>query len=271
MEFDFDQQQIFYSVGAFFAVAASTYLLGTQISLSVLTKSMLLFLAFAGFTVAAQMLEGKEIKLITSGLSGVSAIIFVTYTVFRFELNPPVVLLALAVSAVIFMVAGYNLERLKGYEWPLNTRQALAGIAVLALVFVGVDAATSDLDESYDWKDSVNVSMDDEFVLGEVTVSNNFYLPRRVDTASFDGCIYAPERKSLYVREEYDSDLLWKGSRTLEITGRASVRPDSNVTIEGEYPVEIVEADECPENVSERKILIFPSGDSSGYGIGTAP
>ena len=272
MEFEFDQQQIFYSVGAFFAVAASTYLVGTQVSLSSLTKSLILFLAFAGFLTVAQVLEGKEIRLITSGLSGVSAILFITYTVFRFDLNPSAVLLALTVSAIVFMVAGYNIERLKDFEWPLTGRQAVAGIAVLVLVLVSVDVATSGLERSYDWKESVNVTQNEDLVLGEVTVGNSFYLPRRIETDSYQGCIYTPEMRDLYVHEDYDSDLLWSGQRTLEITGRVNLRPDSNESIEGSYPVEVDEGDECPENVSERKILVLRGGSGDSYsGIGTAP
>lgn len=272
MEFDLDQQQIFYSVGAFFAVAASTYLLGTHVSLSSLTKSIILFLTFAGFLVIAQILEGKEIRLITSGISGVSAILFITYTVFRFDLTPPTVLLALAISAVAFMAAGYNLEKLESYEWPLSGRQAVVGIAALVIVFVSVDVATSGLDRSYDWQEAVNVTSDEEVVLGEVTVSNEFYLPRRVESASYQGCIYTPEKRDVYVSEDYDNDLLWNGQRNLEITGRVGMRPDSNESIKGRYPVEIEEGDECPENVSERKILIFKEDSGNSYSVvGTTP
>ncbi|MFB6193064.1 MAG: hypothetical protein ABEK00_02335 [Candidatus Nanohaloarchaea archaeon] len=228
---------------------------GSQISFSPLTKSILLLLAFAGFYLTAQNIEGKEIRIITSGLSGFSAVFFILYTFFRFDLGPSVVLLGLAVSAVVFMVVGYNLERLKSFDWPVNSRQAVIGAVVLGLAFVAVDVATSDLSYSYQWKDSVNLSADQDVQLGQVTVENSFFLPREVERPEYRVCLYTPGKKEVYSRIESSDGLLWRGERKMNVTVRSVDRAEHE-PVNGSFSVESIQGEECPDSVTGEKLVV---------------
>lgn len=263
MEFDIDQSQILYAVGAFLSVASAGYLIGSQVSLSPLTKSVLLLLSFAGFYLVGQNIEGKEIRIITLGLSGISAVLFVMYTVFRFDIPSSLTLLGLAVSAVLFMVAGYNLDRIRAYQWPFSSRQAVIGAVFLGLILTGADMATSDLQYNYQWEESVNISDEEDTRIGEVTVSNSFLLPREIERPEYDVCIYTPERRSVYTSVEGDEGLLWHGKKEMEITGRTVDRAEHE-PVNGTFSVEKISGD-CPMEASERKIMVTEKQSATPY------
>lgn len=255
MDLEIDPSKILYSVGAVLASISIIYLISSQIELSPLTKSLMLLSAFIGLYFTGQIIDDREISIVTFALSGITAVAFVLYTAFVFDLSSSTVLLILAVSAVVFMLAGYNLERLKEIEWPLTSTHAVLAVAVLGLAFIGLDASAPDLEYNYEWEEMANITEEKETVLGQVTVSNNFYLPRPVDSIYFDACVYTPEKQQLYTDTDSYDGLLWEGETTQEVAVRSIRRAEDEAPVNGTFPVEVVEG-ECPAEADERKIVI---------------
>lgn len=271
MDLKIDRVKILYIVGVLLGVAAAFYF-GFRLldDLSPTTTSLTLILGFFVFLLAGLYVEVETLDTVFYALGAGSYLVFVFYTISTFELGDGGIFVLLAGSSALFIALGYaSSEGLLDIEG----RTALVGIAVvlaLGLAFLAFDVTGAQPTHTAELEDEIEIpDLPGEVVVGEVTVENPFALSRTADVPRYGACLYTPERRMAEVRDRSPHNLLLAGgeSRTFELTvGAAKFYDIDSETDErelyeglrGRDTVPVEQADECPEESDEVKLVVVP-------------
>lgn len=279
MGVDVDSSKVLYVVGAVFGFAAILYF-GAEVivEMSPTLKSTLLLLAFAFFLVAAQYTETESVDTVAYVLAAGSYVVFLWYTVTRFDLGETGVFLLLAVSSVMFIGLGYLLRET---ELELDGRQARVIAAALALLMVAAvagDVVGAQPSAETEWMDGFTVDDDlgfgDSVKVGETTLSNEFLLSRFADVPRYTGCVYPGGETASLSHVEDDTpvsgQVLLSGGSERRFDVEVSMRGFADEDREGvddvyleadEIPVEVRE--DCPAESDDVKLVVVGAGGSS--------
>jgi hypothetical protein len=253
MRLAIDSGKLLYALGVAFAAASLLYFSRDVVfDLSITVKAALLFVLFAGFFLAGLTLQRDVLDVVAFALSGVSYIIFVGYVVLRYGPSETGTFLLLALSAGLFVTLGYLL-RAGAVEVPRRQAIAIAaGLLLLSVALVGVDAVSGGV--TYDLATTSSVTVDppseptpysrSEQRVGTLTVSNGVLFTRALSPPSVGGCVVGVESgpsNDVYVSYEYDGyvrpDTIAGGtSRTFPVV--AAFPTDANRTDAVTYNVE---------------------------------
>lgn len=277
MNLDVDSSKVMYFVGGLLGVVTILYF-GAEIivDMSPTLKSMVLLMAFAFFLVAAQRARSGSLDSVLYVLSAGSYIVFLWYTVSRFDLTENHVFLLLGASSLLFIGLGYAFRE---EHLDIDDRRARIGMAVLvvlAMATVAGDAlgaqpaAETEFDESFSLEEVQ--SPGDRVVVGELTVTNDFPFSRYAEPPRHRGCLYPGGESFVLSRADergYSSSemLLAGGSeRSFGLTAPASAFYDRETdeleaAFEGVDEIPIETADGCPEDGEEPKLVVVEDGE----------
>ncbi len=276
MDIELDSSRVMYVVGGLLGVATVLYF-GAEIivDMSPTLKSVVLLTAFAFFLAAGQHARSNSLGTVFYVFSAVSYLVFLWYTVSRFELSENRVFLLLGASSLLFVGLGYAFRE---KEWELDRRQARIAMAVLAVVaFAAVagdavgaqPAAETEFDDGFSTEDVGGPG--DRVVVGETTLTNGFPLSRFAEVPRHGGCVY-PGREYVtlsHVDEEgsVSGDVLMSGgsSRSLDVTAPASAFLDRETReLKDEFAavdeVSVEVAEDCPEDVDGPRLVVVEGG-----------
>ncbi len=257
MDWKPDNSYIMYGAGVLMSVVTLLYFGSSFIfRLSPVTKSILLAVLTGLLFLASVSVSRKLIDTVFYILSAVSYLVFLGYTLLKFQPGQGVVLLSLAVSSVLFIAAGYLVSE-RGIEVSSGRARKLAsGLGLIAILVLAFDVTGAQPEYRLDLDESVEVSMDSKTKVGELEVVNRFPLQRDIDLPRYDGCLYTPEKRPLYVSVERPPEDVAAGNSVsrLAIEVREIRRMEGETSVNGSYRVE--QAEDCPDASDERKMVL---------------
>lgn len=265
MDLAFDESKLLYGLGGFLGVIAILYF-GSEIifDLSPTVKSFLLLSGTVLFLTSAEYVKHSLLRSSFYVFSGFSYLIFLLYTLNRFNFTSDQVFLTLVQSSVLFIVLGY-LKSEKDYNLGKElARKTLVGLAVLVLLVLAFDMTGAQPDYNLKLNDSVDVVEGEEFNAGVLEVRNDFPLSRNVDMPSYRGCLFVAKGKydtSLHLGPEDIGIISGSDVERFNLTATVRTRPDRNTGISGAY--DIVRG-ECPEDPDNMTIYIW---EADGRGV----
>jgi len=277
MDLNVDRVKVLYVVGVLLGVAAAFYF-GFRLleDLSPTTTSAVLVLGFLAFLFAGLYVETETLDTVFYALGAGSYVVFVFHTISAFDLGDGGVFVLLAGSSALFIALGYASSE---GMLEIERRTAAVGVAVvvvLGFALLGFDATGAQPTHTAEFEDEVEIpDLPGEAVVGEVTVENPFALSRTAEVQNYGACLYTPERRmaNVRVRDGSPRDLLLAGgeSRTSELTVGAAVFYDLNQETEERYEglrgrgtVPVEQAEECPEDSDEVKLVVVSDGERGG-------
>ena len=201
-----------YALGVIFGILTFIYF-GVEVILNIspTLKSLLLLLgSFTLFAATGFSRSGmKNMPLYI--LSASSYLVFTLYTLVRFELGSSLTFLLLAGSSAVFLGAAHLISE-KGIELERrHARIAVPFLAALILAFFLYDLSGPRVEKELDLRENVTVDQEN-LVLGEVEISNEFLFSRVYEVEDYQVCFPGDERA--LIRMEDRSGLLQGGEST---------------------------------------------------------
>ncbi len=252
MRFALDSGKLLYALGVAFAAAALLYFSRDVVTgLSITVKAALLFLAFVGLFLAGLTVQRDVLDVVAFALAGVTYVVFVGYVVFRYGPGEAGTFLLLGFSAALFVTLGYLV---RADEITVPRRRATgvaAGLLLLSVALVGVDAVGGDVTYELETESSVTVDPPGDgptpysqraHRVGTLTASNDFVFTRALSLPELGGCLVGVDsRTDVYVSYEYpgyDQPDTIAGGTTREFPVIAEFPTDRNETQPVTYAVE---------------------------------
>lgn len=264
MDLGVDNSYILYAAGVFLSVVTLLYFGSSFIfSLSPATKSVMLAGITAMLFVAAVSTSKTLVDTVFYVLSAASYMVFLGYSLLKFRPGQSVVLGLLAVSSGLLLAAGYLVsEKHLMLGWSTG-KKVLAGTALVVVLVLAVDIGGSQPTYTLELNDTVNITGPGNAMVGVLEVRNSFFMPRELDIPRYDGCLYEPERRSVYIDlERPDRGIIDGGvEKDLELSVNRIPRSEEEVDVKGVY--EIRHMEECPDDLSGKTLVIVeePSYD----------
>ena len=262
MEFDFRPETGLYITAAVLGVITVLYFGSEYIfQLSPVTKSAVIFSMFLfSFALSLWIPEDEKIySIISQGIGGIAYLVFLAYTLSKFSLDQNQIFLSLAVSAAIFAAIGRLLStgKLK-VEGEKIRKTILSVLTVLALLLV-FDAVGGQPDYELQLEEQVELESGEEAVLGSIKVTNEFILPRQVETHSYSACIPEDRERRIYLSHSVDELVGGNEAKSYNLTASIPYRDTENIS--GSFQVQ--ESGSCPETGSET-IFVFSREGTTG-------
>lgn len=257
MDLGLDSSTAFYSLGVIFGIFTIIYFgIEVIVEISPVAKSAILLLSSVVFFSATGLTVSRWKNIPLYALASFSYLIFVAYTLAKFQFGSVGTFLMLAGSSTVFFGAGYLVSE-RDVEVPQDKAKyiVIAGVLLIAGLFV-FDATGSEAQVDLQLRNDVNMSYGSETSLGTVHVSNSFLLPRSYELPNYDACLPEGEhRVSLYVED--GNDLVYKG-QDVEMELKARYYPEIENSGEMNKTWEsysVVKTDECVN--SEGQVSVF--------------
>ncbi len=257
MDLGIDNSYVMYTAGIFLSVVTLLYFGASFIfRLSPATKAALLGFSPVILFVFAVSISKKLIDTVFYVLSAASYMVFLGYSLLKFSPGESVVLFSLAASSAILIGAGYVVsERELELDW-VRGKKIVAGVFLLSVLLVGVDVSGSQPVYSLELNDTVRISSEPGTSVGALEARNDFVLPRELELPRYEGCLYTPERHSVYVDRENPERGIIEGStvKRFKLSIDRVPRNEEEVDVEDVY--EVRQMGECPDSISEKKLVI---------------
>lgn len=225
MDLGLDSSTAFYTLGVIFGIFTIIYFgIEVIVEISPVAKSAILLLSSMVFFSATGLTTSRWKNIPLYSLASFSYLIFVAYTLVKFQFGSVGTFLMLAGSSTVFFGAGYLVSE-RDVEVPREKAKYLVvvGVVLIAALFI-FDAMGSEAQVDLQLRNDVNMTYGSETALGTIHVSNSFVLPRSYELPNYDACL--PEgdhRVSLYVEE--GKDLVYKG-QDIEMELKARYYPE---------------------------------------------
>jgi len=242
----------FYVLGMLFGLFTILYF-GMEVILEIspVVKSAILFLTSVTFFAGTGLTVSKwSIPLYF--LASISYLIFVPYTLLRFDFGSAATFLILAGSSAVFLAAGYMISE-KEIQIPEKKAKYLvtAGTILIVGLFI-FDISGPQPEINLELRNSAEMTDRQETALGTVRVTNEFLLPRAFETPNYRACTQNA-RVDVYT-ERKDDTVPGKGTMEMELKARYHLPETENRTTKA---YQIRETDECVEK--EGQISVYES------------
>lgn len=243
----------FYVLGMIFGLFSILYF-GIEVILEIspAVKSAILFLASLTFFSGTGLTDSKWRNIPLYFLASASYLIFVAYTLLRFDFGSAATFLILAGSSTVFLAAGYLVGE-KEIQIPEKKAKYLvaAGLILIVGLFL-FDISGPQPEVNLELRNSVNLTQGEETGIGTVTASNSFVLPRAVEIPNYEACTSASRsRISLYTEKEGDTV---PGKSSIDMELKARFYGPENTTSQA---FTVRRTEECIEE--EGQISVFES------------
>lgn len=260
-----DRETVLYAVGVLLGIAAAAYF-GFQLfdQVSPVTTALVLFAGFLCFLTVGVGLDVETVDIVAYALAAGCYLVFVGYTLSRFDVGDGGTFLLLAASSGLFIGLGYLAQQ---GRLALDRRQAglvVVAVLVVAVGVVGVDLVGAQPTTTAEFRESIEIPDDRERVtVGTVTVENGFVLPREAEVERYGACLYGTEFRPVPLEYEprAGSPLLGGGeSRSYDLVVPGVLFYHDNGTrraaFEGRETIPVETAAECPESSDETKLVV---------------
>ncbi len=273
MDFKIDRFSILYGLGVILGIVAVIYF-GQQLilDLSPTIKSLLLLFLFLFFLIVGIYTDTSILDNVSLILSGSSYIIFLGYTIFRFNIGQNGTFLFLAFSSVLFIGLGYLLREKNTKISSKQVKILIIGLVLVSGILLVADISGSQPTYSLDLKEQIYISNNDTSIdrpidrrsieVGSITIRNDFVLSRIVDVPSYDACIYLPQLRRVSTFTENPRNNIIGGGETkrhrLNIRFPIPRQTTNNTQINytGTYTIERHNGTDCPKQTQQKKITI---------------
>jgi len=260
MDLDVDGTTILYGTSTLFGALAVLYFGRTFLfGLSGATKSILLFLGFVAFILAARSIDDSRLTTMLYVLGTASYLSFFVYTVAIFDLSTDHVFLFLAASSILFAGLAYLIRDDRFGPETIDLRRAGIVMAVLAVSVIGIDVAGPQVSYDVTFTDQLNTTTGSADI-GSVSASNPHVLPREVDMPPYQACIdINGTREIARVTADGLPSMLMGGQQAagdLEVRARLRAGPGTEA---GTIPV--IEDRNCPQDTATDRVTIVTGDD----------
>lgn len=219
----------FYALGTVFGIFSILYF-GVEVILEIspAVKSAILLLASLTFFSATGLTASRWKNVPLYFLASVSYLIFVAYTLLRFDFGSAPTFLILSGSSIAFLVAGYLVGE-KELQVPEQKARYLVAAGVLLMVGLFLfDLSGPQPDVQLQLRNSVNMTHGEEKALGTVRVTNDFVFPRAFEVPNYRACTEGAQ-VGVYTEKKGDT-VPGKQGMELELRARYHVPETENVT-----------------------------------------
>lgn len=259
MKIGLNSPTAFYALGVLFGVFSIIYF-GMEVILEIspTVKSAILLISSITFFSATGLTESSWKNIPLYFLASASYLIFVLYTLARFDFGTAETFLILAGSSSIFLAAGYIVGE-KNIEIPKKKSKymVLAGIVLMVGIFL-FDVSGPQPEVDLQLRNQVDMTHGEETALGTVKVTNEFILPRSFEVPGYEACMNDSRRIiSLYTERKGDT-VMGGGTKELELKARFynEISEGENM-IQTEKTLTVKETEKCPETLGEREIAVY--------------
>lgn len=256
MDTDFNSSNAFYALGTLFALFSVLYF-GIEVILEIspAVKSAILLLASATVFSASGLTSSSWRKIPLYFLASFSYLIFVAYSLLRFDPGPASSMLILLGSTAVFMSAGYLVREKQIVFSGKRAKYVVAAGVFLMLGLFLFDVTGPQPEVQLQLRDSVDMTHGEETALGTVRVTNSFILPRGFEAPDYRACAAGDQRVSVYTEREGDT-VSGKGTLEMELKARFYGPVSENET-EKSGAFQVVRTEECIEK--EGQISVYES------------
>ena len=257
MDYDLNPSTALYGIAAFLGAVTVVYFGSSLVfDLSPVTKSLAFFAASGIFLATSLYLSGRNRvqSMISLGMTGVSYLAFLVYTLGKFDVGTEGVFASLFLSSILFVALGYlaNSGRLQVDREQL--RYVAAAVVVLGGGLILFDVLGSQPSYSMNLENSVTLEPGEDALLGTLTVSNSFFLPREVSAPSFSSCLGGEDReRGLYTSADTDDIIGGLSDQNYNLT--ADVPPTRFMN--ESTTVDIQRTDACPDQRENDTLYVF--------------
>ena len=243
----------FYLLGMFFGFFTILYF-GMEVILEIspAVKSAILFLASITFFSATGLAKLKWRKITLYFLASVSYLIFAAYTLVRFDFGSASTFLILAGSSAAFLAAGYMINERKVKIPEKKARYLVTAGIVLILGLFLLDLSGPQAQANLTLTNSVNMTQGEEKAIGTVYITNDFILPRAIETPDYRACTES-SRVNVYFERKGET-VPGKSKIEMELRARLYDPQSENRTSQA---FTLKETDECVEK--EGQISVYES------------
>ena len=264
MEYDLDPATALYGIAAFLGAVTVLYFGSSLIfDLSPVTKSLAFFSSFIIFLAVSMYLSGQNRirTLIALGMTGVSYLAFLSYTLGKFNFSEEGVFVSLFLSSILFVVLGHlsNTGRLQVDKKHL--KYLLGTVILVGGLFMVFDVVSAQPTQSLELQDNVTLEPDQETVIGTLTVTNNFVLPREFSEPNFDSCLGEEldgRVRGMFTDIQNSPDTL-SGSQELSLN--MTLRSPPREVINETRTFNLERSDSCPSEGENNTVYIFEDSD----------
>jgi hypothetical protein len=210
----------FYALGTLFGLFSILYFsVEVILEISPAVKSAILLLASLTFFSATGLTSSRWRNIPLYFLASVSYLVFVAYTLLRFDFGPGLTFLILSGSSIAFLIAGYMVGEKELKVPEQKARYLLAAGAILMVGLFLFDLSGPQPEVQLQLRNSVNMTHGEETALGTVRVTNPFVLPRGFEVPNYRACKNS-SRPEINVYTERESETIY-GGQTIEMELKA--------------------------------------------------
>lgn len=244
----------FYILGMVFGLFTILYFgMEVIIEISPAVKSVILFLSSITFFSATGLATSKWRNIPLYFLASVSYLIFVGYTLVRFNFGSATTFLILAGSSTAFLAAGFmvNEKQVNIPEKKARYLVAAGVIMIIGLFLLDLSGPQAQADTTF--RNSLNMSNGEEKAIGTVQINNDFILPRATELPDYRACTEDPLRANVYVEKEGDT-VSGKSKVEMELKARLYGPQTENMTSK---TFTVKQTEDCVEK--EGQISVYES------------
>lgn len=254
----------------FFIISVIYFSSEVVFQLSPVTKSLLIF-SMAAIMISAGVMFSNRIWSALSYISGfLSYIVFLIFTISRFDLNTEVILGFLLASALGFSLLGNLIDKEKISLDFRSFKYIAAALIILSALITAVDMTGAQTEYTTQIKESI-VLEEGENRLGTVTATNNFFLARTYELPDYEACrndgVEHDIRPDVAHYETEEGVIAGSSTREFDInftTRFYEINPETDQPErkgEGEeFQVEL--SDGCPNNPENGTVYVFKQKDN---------
>ena len=262
MDLEIEPATALYGIAAFLGAITVIYFGSSLIfDLSPVTKSLAFFASFVVFLSISMYLSGKKKthSIISLGMTGISYLAFLSYTLGKFEVSEEGVFASLLLSSLLFVALGYLVNENKIDVDREHLKYIVSAIVLVGSLIIIVDVAGAQPTQSLELENSVTLQPEEEAVIGTLTVDNNFIFPREFSEPNFNSCIGESRfERGFYVDVNTDDMIPGSQERKYNMTVEMHRTESFNTS----RTVEIERTNECPSDRGNTTLYIFERQDS---------
>lgn len=272
-------------IGGITGIGAVILFVQTDLFTSPITTSISVITV--GFVVLAALAQtaDRELEIVGVILCAVSLVSGVIYSVVQLTDGSLTITIALGLFSILFLFAAYMTQTEKQLITRRNTKLVAGVLVVLAVCVAGADMFMGSPTYSFDLNETVTEEQIEDqspyrpsgsqYVLGDLTIRNQSFLPQETETPHYRGCITGvefnenTEQGERMTRIQQDVpiyttqiDQYITGTQTAKIViNRGIVEDIEHLTAREITDYRVQQATTCPDSSEEPTITVIYGGN----------
>ncbi|MFB6116775.1 MAG: hypothetical protein ABEK10_04675 [Candidatus Nanosalina sp.] len=257
MDIDISPATFLYGISAFLGAITVIYFGSSLVfNLSPTTKSFAFFCSFLIFLAASLYLSkvNKIHAFISLGMTGISYVTFLVYTLGKFRITREGIFTSLFLSSLLFVGLGYMTNRERITVEKNHLKYLLATVVILGSLLTFFDLTGSQPSYRVNLENNATLQPGQEAVVGSLKIKNSFFLPREISAPSYSSCLGGADRKDIYVSIEVEKEVI-PGEGIIRANMTVSVPPKRFMN--NSETVEVQRSDGCPSDGKNSTLYIY--------------